>query len=98
MSSNSGGFIAAGPGIRRGYSRDDKDAGPAFTVDIAPTVAELIGVPKPAQCQGKVVSDILAGGQPRTRRRPKPIRFPIPARRPAPPRKPVLKGDVTDET
>ncbi len=98
MSTNSGGFIAAGPGIRRRYAREDKDVGPAFTVDVAPTVAELIGIPRPAQAQGKVIGDILTGGQPRARRRPKPIRFPVPARHPAPPRKPILKGDVTDET
>jgi len=98
MSTNSGGFIAAGPGIRRGYARQDKEVGPAFTVDIAPTVAELTGIPRPAQCQGKVIFDILEGGQPRTKRRRKPIRFPIAARRPAPRKKPVLKGDVTDET
>lgn len=99
MSTNSGGFIAAGPGIRRRYRREDKEVGPAFTVDVAPTVAELIGIPRPAQCQGKVIFDILEGGRPRARRRPKPIRFPVPARRAAPRRKPpVLKGDVTDET
>ena len=97
MSTNSGGLIAAGPGIRRGYARQDKEVGPAFTVDIAPTVAELIGIPRPAQCQGKVISDILAGSQPRRKRRPKPIRFPVFARHPAPPKKPKLKGDVTDE-
>ena len=99
MSTNSGGFIAAGPGIRRGYARHDKEVGPAFTVDVAPTVADLIGMPRPAQCQGKVIFDILTGGEPRIRRRRKPIRFPVPARRPAPPpRRPALKGDVTDET
>ena len=97
MSTNSGGLIASGPGIRRGYAREDKEVGPAFTVDIAPTVAELIGIPRPAQCQGKVISDILTGGQPRTRRRPKPIRFPVPVRRQPPPKRPKLKGDVTDE-
>ena len=98
MSTNSGGFIAAGPGIRRGYARLDKEVGPAFTVDVAPTVAHLVGIPQPAQCQGKVIFDILAGGEARIRRRRKAIRFPVPARRPAPAPKPQLKGDVTDET
>jgi len=97
MSTNSGGFIAAGPGIRRRYEREDKEVGPAFTVDVAPTVAELIGVPRPAQCQGKVIFDILEGGEARKERRPKPIRFPQPAPRQAPRKKPTLKGDVTDE-
>lgn len=49
-------FFLAGPGVRRGYRRPH----PITQVDVAPTLAHLIGMKPPAQCEGKVVADALA--------------------------------------
>lgn len=47
--------IFSGPGIRRGLRRP----GPIRLIDIAPTIAHLLGIPAPAHCEGAVVQDIL---------------------------------------
>jgi 2',3'-cyclic-nucleotide 2'-phosphodiesterase (5'-nucleotidase family)/predicted AlkP superfamily phosphohydrolase/phosphomutase len=52
-----GTFVAAGPGIR--------DRGPVAgvrAVDVAPTLAFLMGFPGPQTAQGRVLFDILEGG------------------------------------
>jgi 2',3'-cyclic-nucleotide 2'-phosphodiesterase (5'-nucleotidase family) len=46
-------FIAAGPNIRRGFVRDVR------SIDIAPTVAYLLGVPAPQHSQGRVMLQAL---------------------------------------
>jgi hypothetical protein len=46
-------FHAAGPGIRRVSARSVR------AVDIAPTVAYLLGFPAPAQSEGRVLLEIL---------------------------------------
>lgn len=48
-------FFLAGPGVRRGYRRPH----PITQVDVAPTLAHLLGMKPPAQCEGKVVVDLL---------------------------------------
>jgi len=48
-------FALSGPGVRRGYSRPR----PCWLVDVAPTVAHLIGVPVPAQADGAILWDVL---------------------------------------
>jgi predicted AlkP superfamily phosphohydrolase/phosphomutase len=49
-------FMMAGPGVRRGYKRSR----PIETIDIAPTVAHLMGIPPPKDAEGSVVQDFLA--------------------------------------
>ena len=51
----SGVAIITGPDIKGGYSRQH----PVQMVDIAPTLAHLLGWPKPAQAEGGVLWDIL---------------------------------------
>ena len=48
-------FIAGGPGITQG------EVDGARTIDIAPTIAYMMGVPAPQQAQGRVLLDIVAG-------------------------------------
>ena len=48
-------FVAAGPGIKKGYVTDRY----IREVDIAPTVAELFDIRKPAQCEGAPAYQIL---------------------------------------
>jgi predicted AlkP superfamily phosphohydrolase/phosphomutase len=50
-------FYLYGPGVKKGT------LGPqAYQVDVAPTLARLIGIPAPKQAVGKVVEALLAGG------------------------------------
>ena len=49
-------FFLAGPGVRRGYRRPH----PITQVDVAPTLAHLIGLEPPAQCEGMIIADALA--------------------------------------
>jgi len=49
-------FIMKGPGVRRGYRRKR----PIWQVDVAPTIAYALGIPEPAQCEGKVVYDFFS--------------------------------------
>ncbi|MCL5074354.1 MAG: alkaline phosphatase family protein, partial [Chloroflexi bacterium] len=51
-------LLMAGPGIKRGYRLPL----PPWTVDVAPTIAHFLGIPAPAQCEGKVVSTALEIG------------------------------------
>ncbi|MFL5724893.1 MAG: alkaline phosphatase family protein [Chloroflexota bacterium] len=48
-------FIAGGPGIAKGSVT-------ARTIDLAPTLAYILGVPEPQQSQGRVLTEILKGG------------------------------------
>ncbi|MHB1416379.1 MAG: alkaline phosphatase family protein [Chloroflexota bacterium] len=48
-------FFLAGPGVRSGYRRPH----PITQVDVAPTLAHLLGITPPAQCEGKIVPDVL---------------------------------------
>lgn len=49
-------FIAAGRGLKSGY----KATRAIRQADFAPTVAALLGIPMPADCEGGVVTQILA--------------------------------------
>jgi 2',3'-cyclic-nucleotide 2'-phosphodiesterase (5'-nucleotidase family)/predicted AlkP superfamily phosphohydrolase/phosphomutase len=52
-----GTFVAAGPGIRhRG------PVGGVRAVDVAPTLALLMGIPAPQTAQGRILSELLEGG------------------------------------
>src|SRR4051794_18244234 len=48
-------FIAGGPGIAKGTVT-------ARTVDLAPTLAYILGIPEPQQSQGRVLTGALTGG------------------------------------
>jgi 2',3'-cyclic-nucleotide 2'-phosphodiesterase (5'-nucleotidase family)/predicted AlkP superfamily phosphohydrolase/phosphomutase len=48
-------FLADGPGIDRG-------AVTARTIDLAPTLAYILDIPEPQQSQGRVLTEILKGG------------------------------------
>ena len=48
-------FIAAGPGIKKGYKTDRV----IRQVDVAPTIATLLGTRMPAQCEGAPVYQII---------------------------------------
>ena len=53
-------FIAGGHGIAKGRRRRLR------TIDLAPTIAYMLGVPEPQQSQGVVRLDLLKGGESRT--------------------------------
>ena len=94
VSSNYGVLLMSGAGIRRGYQRNKGVQGPVSTTDVAPTVAQLVGIPTPAQSEGKVLLDFLqdAVDAPERKHEPLPSHPPMPK-----PTKVTLKGDVTDE-
>jgi 2',3'-cyclic-nucleotide 2'-phosphodiesterase (5'-nucleotidase family)/predicted AlkP superfamily pyrophosphatase or phosphodiesterase len=48
-------FIAGGPGIAKASVK-------ARTIDLAPTLAYILGIPEPQQSQGRVLTQILKGG------------------------------------
>ena len=48
-------FLAAGPGIRQGYQREQA----INLVDVAPTLTHALGWPSPAQAEGAVRFDLL---------------------------------------
>lgn len=50
-------FIAAGPGIKKGFTTDRV----IREVDVTPTIAAIMGVRMPAQCEGAPVYQILDG-------------------------------------
>ena len=51
-------FFAAGAGIKQGYKTDRV----IREVDVAPTVAAIMGISMPAQCEGAPVYQILENG------------------------------------
>ncbi|MCL5074348.1 MAG: alkaline phosphatase family protein [Chloroflexi bacterium] len=51
-------LVMAGPGIKRGYRLPV----PPWTVDVAPTIAYLLGIPAPAQSEGNIVGNALEVG------------------------------------
>jgi predicted AlkP superfamily phosphohydrolase/phosphomutase len=56
LSSEKAILIMAGPGIKRGTVLP----GPVWIIDAAPTVASLLGIPRPAQASGRVLEEALA--------------------------------------
>jgi arylsulfatase A-like enzyme len=48
-------FIMAGPGVKAGVRREK----PIYLRDIAPTLAHLVGIPCPANADGRVLTDLL---------------------------------------
>ncbi len=54
--SNEAIFVISGPGVKKGYVRSE----PIRLVDVAPTIAYLLGIPAPAQSEGQVLYDIMS--------------------------------------
>ena len=52
-------FVAAGKGIKKGYTTDRW----IREIDVAPTMAVLLGAEMPAQCEGAPVYQILDWGE-----------------------------------
>ena len=48
-------FLAGGQGIAKGEVT-------ARTIDLAPTLAYILGIPEPQQSQGRVLTELLKGG------------------------------------
>ncbi len=48
-------FIMKGPRVKKGYRRRT----PIWQVDVTPTIAYALGIPEPAQSDGKVVYDFF---------------------------------------
>jgi predicted AlkP superfamily pyrophosphatase or phosphodiesterase len=55
-------LLLAGPGVRPG-----RYAGRVSTLDLAPTLADLLGVLQPAGCEGRVLAEAEAASPPRHR-------------------------------
>jgi predicted AlkP superfamily phosphohydrolase/phosphomutase len=48
-------FIAHGPRIKKGYVREK----PINMIDIAPTIAHILNIPPPKDCEGRIMFDLL---------------------------------------
>jgi predicted AlkP superfamily phosphohydrolase/phosphomutase len=59
FSSNLATVIIAGPGIRRGYRRDEERQGLWRLADIVPTIAHLLGFRPPGDSRGGVMYDVF---------------------------------------
>lgn len=69
FSSTYGTMILAGPGLKQGYERPTDRLGYIHAVDVVPTFCYILGIAPPAQSQGAVAYDLLAGHEMvRTRR------------------------------
>jgi len=91
ISSNYAVFMIAGPGVKRGYVRPVNFLGPVFLVDIAPTIAHILGFPPPRHSQGRVLYDFFDGWEvSEMRRERRDLRqcYKQPVR---------IKGDVTEQ-
>lgn len=82
-------FMMAGPNIKKGYIRPLELLGPVLTVDVAPTIAYLLGVDPPRHSQGRILYDFLEGWDvSEVKREHKPLDFPE--------RMKLFIGDVTE--
>jgi len=59
ISSNLAFLLMKGPGIKKGYSRDLNNLGPARIIDVTPTIAHLLPCPIPKCSQGTVLHDFF---------------------------------------
>jgi predicted AlkP superfamily phosphohydrolase/phosphomutase len=59
FSSDLASAIIAGPGIRQGYVRDAEKDGLWKLIDVAPTIAHLLGFQPPRESRGGVLYDLL---------------------------------------
>lgn len=56
-------LVAAGPGLKKGI----RSRVPTGNVDLAPTVLHLLGIEPPPQMEGRVLHELLRGGDPAAR-------------------------------
>ena len=94
-----GGLVLAGARVRPGVQLAKLDQFRTCTTDVAPTLAHLLGIERPAQSEGRVLGEFLAGVEstPPTRTLTPTARALV--GRPTVKPKPIqLQGDVTDET
>jgi len=90
VSSNYATFMILGRDVKKGYKRDIEWMGPVQLVDIAPTIAYILGIDPPRHSQGRILRDFFEGWDvSEMRRERKPLAFPE--------RAPLI-GDVTDRT
>ena len=59
VSSNLASFLIKGPGVKKGYRRNEDRLGLMRLVDLVPTLSHLLGFAPPAQSQGTVLHDLL---------------------------------------
>lgn len=59
FSSDLAAAIIAGPGIKKGYARDDKIDGLWKLIDVVPTVSHVMGFPPPKGSRGGIMYDIF---------------------------------------
>jgi len=95
VSDNAAALVLSGPGVRKGYVRDDGAVPPMFTADLVPTLAHLSGIEPPRHAEGKIIRDLLVGHRGKMKRRHK--AFGALPEKPKEARKQNLAGDVTDE-
>ncbi|NQT88083.1 alkaline phosphatase family protein [bacterium] len=94
-----GTLVLAGAGLGRTEPAPRLDQFRIATTDVAPTIAHLLGIDRPAQSEGRVLHEFLAAGAPaRPERTLVATDRPLVARPSAKPRPIQLQGDVTDET
>ncbi len=90
-------LMLAGPGVREGLIERPDQKGARSTLDVAPTLAHLMGMPPLAQSEGRVLHEFLSGfTSAAPERELESMARPL-ARRPRRTARPQLKGDVTDE-
>jgi predicted AlkP superfamily phosphohydrolase/phosphomutase len=93
-----GTLVLAGAGLGHTEPAPRLDQFRICTTDVAPTMAHLLGMERPAQSEGRVLHEFLAAGAPG-----RPQRTLVPTERTLVPRPSVkprpiqLQGDVTDE-
>jgi len=93
-----GAWVLAGPGVRAGTALPRLEQARICTTDVAPTVAHLVGMAAPAQCEGRIVHEFVAGMHAeRPARTLEPMARPLVGRPSVKPQPPKLQGDVTDE-
>jgi len=93
-----GTLVLAGPGVSKGAQLPKAEQAKVCTTDVAPTVTHLLGLPTPAQCEGRVLQEFLDDVHTdRPQRRIVPTARTVVSRPTTRPRPITLQGDVTDE-
>ncbi|MFP4026496.1 MAG: alkaline phosphatase family protein [Candidatus Brocadiia bacterium] len=93
-----GTLMLAGPGVRSDCWIPREEQFAYSTTDVAPTIAEILGVEPPAQNEGRVLGEFLTERETsRPDRYLEPLGRPLVYRDSVKPRPKTLKGDVTDE-
>ena len=93
-----GTLVMAGPGVRAGVKLPKLEQTKVTTLDVAPTLAYLLGIDAPAQNEGRLLREFIADlPATRPRRELWPTARSIVNRPATKPRPMGLQGDVTDE-